>query len=323
MKELKGNIQKNNMKKLVLSAVLSMFCYCTNNAMNEGEEEEEEKPEEEAAPIEIKSIDDVLITMFVEQEEILKAKNAIKTEEGKIYNTIKTAKGVVQKKKVLNFIKSQFIVEKSFEKVFLDDIKKIEKYFHLKEKNDDDECTETNLTEIFWDKKGGEGQIKGINENITIYFMQIIQAEKNINTKFRLYYEAKKAKKGEVENVEDVVIEEIMQECCGKAIGKDLHTKFLKNLEYLCGEDYPNKEVILATIKRRITLDKNITEENFISFLKQKIGLQNKKCTKPEEEKKEDEKEEEKKEEEKKEEKSQIGVNDHLKPKGGCPCCDC
>ena len=313
MKDLKENIKKNNMKKLMLSVVLGMFCYCTNNAMNEGEEEEEEKPEEEA-PIEIKSIDDVLITMFVEQEEILKAKNAIKTEEGKIYNTIKTAKGVVQKKKVLNFIKSQFIVEKSFEKVFLDDIKKIEKYFHLKEKNDDDECTETNLTEIFWDKKGGEGRIEGEKENIANYFWLIIQAEKNINTKFRLYYEAKKAKKGEVENVEDVVIEEIMQECCGKAIGEDLHTKFLKNLEYLCGEDYPNKEVILATIKRRITLDKNITEENFISFLKQKIGLQNKKCTKPEEEKKEDEKEEE---------KSQIGVNDHLKPKGGCPCCDC
>ena len=58
--------------------------------------------------------------------------------------------------------------------------------------------------------------------------------------------------------MEDVVIEEIMQECCGKAIGKDLHTKFLKNLEYLCGEDYPNKEVILATIKRRITLKKEI-----------------------------------------------------------------
>ena len=41
MKDLKENIQKNNMKKLVLSVILGMFCYCTNNAMNEGEEEEE------------------------------------------------------------------------------------------------------------------------------------------------------------------------------------------------------------------------------------------------------------------------------------------
>ena len=32
MKDLKKNIQKNNMKKLLLSAVLGMFCYCTNNA---------------------------------------------------------------------------------------------------------------------------------------------------------------------------------------------------------------------------------------------------------------------------------------------------
>ena len=161
--------------------------------------------------------------------------------------------------------------------MFLDDIKKIEKYFHLKEKNDDDECTETNITEIFWDKKGGEGRIEGEKENIANYFWLIIQAEKNINTKFRLYYEAKKAKKGEVENVEDVVIEEIMQECCGKAIGKDLHTKFLKNLEYLCGEDYPNKEVILATIKRRITLEGPITEGDLKSLIKQKIGIEEKK----------------------------------------------
>ena len=34
MKDLKENIQKNNMKKLVLSVILGMFCYCTNNAMH-------------------------------------------------------------------------------------------------------------------------------------------------------------------------------------------------------------------------------------------------------------------------------------------------
>ena len=32
MEDLKENIQKKNMEKLVLSAALSMFCYCSNNA---------------------------------------------------------------------------------------------------------------------------------------------------------------------------------------------------------------------------------------------------------------------------------------------------
>ena len=43
MKDLKKNIQKNNMKKLVLSTVLGMFCYCTNNAAENNEEEKEEE----------------------------------------------------------------------------------------------------------------------------------------------------------------------------------------------------------------------------------------------------------------------------------------
>ena len=115
--------------------------------------------------------------------------------------------------------------------------------------------------------------------------------------------------------MEDVVIEEIMEECCGKAIGEDLHTKFLKNLECLCGKNYPNKEVILATIKRRITLDKNITEENFISFLKQKIGIEDKKDHKSEEEKKEEEKKEE--------EKINPQAEDVKNQEEGCPCCNC
>ena len=47
MKNLKENIQKNNMKILAISAVLGMFCYCANNAAENNEEEEEGNPEEE------------------------------------------------------------------------------------------------------------------------------------------------------------------------------------------------------------------------------------------------------------------------------------
>ena len=60
-----------------------------------------------------------------------------------------------------------------------------------------------------------------------------------------------------------------------------------------------NKADVIGIIKRRITLDKNITEKNLESFLRQKIGI-----------------------EEKKEVEQKI-VNDHLKQEGCCPCCDC
>ena len=53
MKELKENIKKNNMKKLVLSVTLGMFCYCANNAMKKKIE-----------------IDDVLMTMLKGQTNI-------------------------------------------------------------------------------------------------------------------------------------------------------------------------------------------------------------------------------------------------------------
>ncbi len=68
-----------------------------------------------------------------------------------------------------------------------------------------------------------------------------------------------------------------------------------------------NKKEIIETIKKRITLKGKITKEDFISFLKQKIGEEGKK----EEEKKEEEKEN-------KEQK-----NEPKKEKEGCPCCNC
>ena len=112
--------------------------------------------------------------------------------------------------------------------------------------------------------------------------------ENIINNAFKDYYEAKKAKKGEVEKVEDVIIEEIMNECCGKETDGDMPTKFFANLGNLCPKELlkETKETILATIKRRITLKNPITEDNLKSFLRQKIGIEEKK----EEEKKDSQK---------------------------------
>ena len=305
MKDLKENIQKNNMKKLVLSVILGMFCYCTNNAM--------EIPQP-------KDINYVLNIMIGGQTMILKEKLKMLDQSKKIYSTIKDEHGKVTKKNVLDFIQNQISTKDKTDEELKDDIKKIEQYFHLEEiKDDNDECNEGNLTEIFWNNEAegeeGEKKIENVVDEIKSYFITIILTEETISKVFKDYYDAKKTEKGEVENVEDVVIEEIMEECCGKAIGEDLHTKFLKNLECLCGKNYPNKEVILATIKRRITLDKNITEENFISFLKQKIGIEDKKDHKSEEEKKEEEKKEE--------EKINPQAEDVKNQEEGCPCCNC
>ena len=74
MKDLKENIQRNNIKKIVLSVVLGMFCYCTNNAMEENGEEGQQ----------IKEIIDVLGNMIVNQVYIFNAKEAIKEKEKKI-----------------------------------------------------------------------------------------------------------------------------------------------------------------------------------------------------------------------------------------------
>ena len=290
IKDLKENIKKNNMKKLVISVVLGMFCYCTNNAMKK----------------QIK-IDDVLMTMLEGQINIFNAKNEIGKHKKKIYSTIKNEDGKVKKGKLLEFIKNQFTEEEQKDAEFENKIRRIEQYFHLEEKGKEAECTKDNLTERFWvDNENKNEKINKVEDEIKQYFVAIYNAESGIDEAFKEYYEAKKAEKKDVEDVEDVVIEEIMEECCGKAIGEDLHTKFLKKLEYLCGKDYPNKEVILATIRKRITLKNKITKEDFKSFLKQKIGIEEKKEVEPKEEEKKD---------------SPKGG----KPaeEGGCPCCDC
>ena len=97
MKDLKENIQKNNIKKLVLSVVLGMFCYCINNAMKEEDEKEEEN----------KKINAVLIEMLKSQAAINEARGAIKKYGGKIYIQIQE-EGKVTKRKVINFIRNQY-----------------------------------------------------------------------------------------------------------------------------------------------------------------------------------------------------------------------
>ena len=299
MKDLKENIQKNNIKKLVLSVALGMFCYCTNNAM--------EIPQ----PVEVKDINYVLKLMIRGQVMILTEKLKI-AQSKKIYSTIKDQEGKVTKENVLDFIQNQISTEEKTDEELKNDIKTIEQYFHLEEiKNDNDECNEGNLTEIFWNNEAegeeGEKKIENVVDEIKSYFITIIFIEKRINNAFKDYYEAKKAKKVEVENVEDVVIEEIMQECCGKETEGEKPTKFFANLENLCPKTLckETKEATLETIKRRIALEDTITEEKLKAFIKQKIGIEEKK-------------EEEKKEEEK-ENKGQK--NEPKKEKEGCPCC--
>ena len=101
--------------------------------------------------------------------------------------------------------------------------------------------------------------------------------EKAISKAFQEYYAAIKA------NHQDKVYEDtlkgIMKDCCGAEEISNLETNVIKNLRKLLGEGKENeeaKEFILTKIKKRITLDKNITEKNFISFLKQKIGEEKK-----------------------------------------------
>ena len=300
MKDLKENIQKNNMKILVLSVALGMFCYCTNNAMDPNVEEVP-KP-----TIEIKDINDVLMTMLEGQNNINEKKNAIKELEPRIYSTIKDEEEKEKKGELLNFIESQINFLKTKTKDTKVDklkfaIKKIEQYFHLEEKENDYECTKDNLTEIFWNNEQKEEtqKIKGPIKAIQKYFIRIASNETKINNTFKEYYECKKKENVTVQ--EGDILGKIMQECCGKETKGDLQTKFLANLRKLCEQDEnlnKNTEAILATIKRRITLDKDIIEENFISFLKQKIGI-------------EEIKEDKLKNEEK------IGEG------GCCTCCDC
>ena len=293
MKELKENIKKNNMKKLVLSVTLGMFCYCANNAMKKKIE-----------------IDDVLMTMLEGQNNINEAKKAFKKQEPRIYSTIKDEEEKVKKGELLNFIKSQ-LAQKG------DQLKKvmkiIEKYFHLEEQEEDYECTEDNLTEIFWVENEDENENEKINKvvkEINQYFVAIHNAESSIDGAFKEYYEEKKAGKGDVENVEnvenveDVVIKEIMNDCCGDEKEGDIVTKFIGNLKKMDFEGIAKeaKDPALAIIEKRITLskEKETREKDFISFLKQKIG-----------------------EEGKKEEKKEKQLGNIQPAEEGGPCCNC
>ena len=281
IKDLKENIKKNNMKKLVLSAVLGMFCYCTNNAM---EDPQPEKPE----PEKNKEIKEVLTVMLESQVGINKAREKIKDYEKKIYNKISEV-GKVTKKKVLGFIKNQFTEEEQTGKEFQDDINKIEQYFHLEEQKDDYECTKENLTEIFWEKvetisKEDKKEIdtdgvKKINE----YFQTIIDAEKAISKNFEEYYNTIKANNQD-KGYEDI-LKTIMNDCCGEEEGDDIQTKFLDNLGKLCKEKSidDNDSKITGKIKRRITLSNGTGEyeKDFIYFLKQKIGEEKKEPVPP------------------------------------------
>ena len=281
MKDLKAYIQKNNMKKLVLSVALGMFCYCTNNAMEDPQPEKHE-------PEKNKEIKEVLTVMLESQVGINKAREEIKDYEKKIYNKISEV-GKVTKKKVLGFIKNQFTEEEQTGKEFQDDINKIEQYFHLEEQKDDYECTKENLTEIFWEKvetiseedkkEIDTGGVKKIKE----YFQTIIDAEKAISKDFKKYYDAKKAQQEDAK-YEDILVE-IMKDCCGEGEGDDKQTKFLDNLGKLCLEKSIGNDdsKITGKIKRRITLSNNAEEyeKDFMYFLKQKIGIEEKKENNP------------------------------------------
>ena len=271
IKDLKENIKKNNMKKLVLSVALGMFCYCTNNAMKKKE---------------IIDINVVLTTILLGYNDIVKARKAIKDEEGKIYATIKDGEGKVRKGQVLQFITNQLTEIAKQDSNFKDNMKGVKKYFHLEDKKDEDECTEDNLTEIFWNEKQKDEtqKIDGVNEVISKYFGTIKDAESIISRDFKKYYEEEKTKKGKVKNVENIVIEEIMQKCLGETKTKNIEDGFLANLGKiydelgeLYGEDFKgNKKTTLETIKRRITLENTITEEKLKAFIKQKIGEEKK-----------------------------------------------
>ena len=93
-----------------------------------------------------------------------------------------------------------------------------------------------------------------------------------------------------------------MKDLCGEKEG-DKVSIFIEKLRKVCTNNVENNGTIciLETIKKRITLSDNIQKqaEDFISFLKQKIGI------------------EEKKEEEK------INPKPKVEEEGGCPCCDC
>ena len=274
MKDLKKNIQKNNMKKLVLSVTLGMFCYCINNATMS---QKTTKP-----------IDDVLKKMIIYQDIILRFKEKIeKGVKGKIYSAIKGKEEKINKKNVLDFIKKHFTNEKpTREDIDDDDINKIEQYFHLDKLGLMDECKKENLTEIFWtapgNELGGEVALTDDDKNsIKDYFNTIIEMEKKTSWDFKEYYAMKKRQKPEAQD-EDI-LKEIMKDCCGnEKKGYNIVTNFLLNLENLYEKNNikNSKEKTVAAIKRRITLSNDTAkeEEDFISFLKQKIRKEEYPC---------------------------------------------
>ena len=283
MKDLKGNIQKNNMKKLVISAFLGMFCYCSNNAM------EDPQPE-------IKNIEDVLTLMIKSQEAILIANAAIGEHKKNIYSTIVNEEGKIIRSQLIDFIAKHYTLKELQQEECLYRIEKLGQYFHLDEIEKEGECTEKNLTEIFWTAAEGGAKIVEPIKEIREYFDTIIKAEEARSIAFIKYYEIKKEKNKKAK--EGVILKEIMNECCGEEEGKDIHQKFLANLEKLYKINPDNKNAILESIKRRITLNDEITEENFISFLKQKI--------------------------EPLDEKDKDKIKEEEIVEGGCcPCCDC
>ena len=282
IKDLKENIKNNNMQKLVLSVALGMFCYCTNNAMEDPQPEKHE-------PEKNKEIKEVLTVMLESQVGINKAREEIKDYEKTIYCRI-SEETKVTKKNVLDFIINLYTQDEQKQKEFNDDINKIEQYFHLEKiKEEEEECTKDNLTEIFWekvetmsdeDKKeiGTEGELK-----IKKYFQTIIEAEKAISEDFKKYYDEKKNK--EEEKTDEDILKEIMNDCCGEGEGDDKQTKFLNNLGKLCLEKSIGNDdsKITGKIKRRITLSNGTGEyeNDFIYFLKQKIGEEKKEPVPP------------------------------------------
>ena len=264
MKDLKGNIQKNNMKKLVISAVLGMFCYCTNNA---------------AAPKKNKNIDKVLTIMLEGQINIFNAKKGIINQGTKIFNTIKTTAGEKTKDKILNFIKNQFTEEQE-QPDFQNTITTLKQYFHLENINENKtNFKKVKLTELFWSEKGVKGKIEEDDKpKIKNYFQAIIKAEKELSEAFKEYYEAKKEVKKEAQHEE--ILKEIMNDCCGEEEGDDSVTKFIVNLGKMELKEVNEevKKLVLAIIGKRITLSnkKDQKEEDFINFLKQKIGEEKK-----------------------------------------------
>ena len=290
MKDLKKNIQRNNMKELVLSAALGMFCYCSNNAMEK--------------PIKIKYVN---FTILSSQVSIYNAGVDINKYKKKIYFAIEEG-GKITKKKVLQFIINLYTTDEQKEEEFGDKINTIEQYFHLDLKKEDDECKNEDLTETFWTAPKTELEAQGAltgeeKKIIKKYFNTIIQEENKISEDFKKYYKAKEEenKKAKYEDI----LKEIMKDCCGTEQGGDIVTNFIKNVRKLWANYVENNDTknILETIKKRITLSDNIQKraEDFISFLKQKIGIK------------------EKKEEEGKDPQPKKGE----KQEGGCPCCEC